>query len=371
MQQEKLFPELGAYMLPGHIYEPLEAIEEIRATKALGIGSTWVAERFSAKNCDVMSGVAAALAPDLGIVAGLIQNLPLRHPIVTAGYGATVAKLNGGKFALGIGRGTASFSDATGTARINFKILGDWIDVLRRLWRNEIVNYEGPLGSFSNLRLGVELERTPPILVASMGEKTLKWAGGIADGVLLNSLWTPEAVERSVKLVRQGAEEAGRDPASVRVWTILMTACDVSEEDYLTWIVRRINTYLMFPALFDGICDGNHWDKSLVPGLRSYLAELDGEPADAMMGDEATTRDYDKLRRMAEKYPRGWIEKGCAIGSGADGARALSQRFEAGANSVLFHGSHPRDLRGVVTEWAKIRPSHLDSLPINAGFMRA
>lgn len=371
MPEHKLFPELGAYMLPGHIFEPLEAIDEIRATDELGIGSTWVSERFSAKNCDVLSGVAATLAPDLGVVAGLIQNLPLRHPIVTAGYGATMAKLNDNKFALGIGRGTASFADTTGTDRINFKIMEDWIDVLRRLWRDEVVNYSGPLGTFTNLRLGVELERTPPILVASMGDKTLEWAGGIADGVILNSLWTAEAVERSTKLVRQGAEKAGRDPDSVRIWTILMTACDVPEEKYLSWIVRRINTYLVFPPLFDAICDGNGWDKSLVPGLRAYLAELDGAAPEGTMGDEATTRDFDKLRRMAEKYPREWIEQGCAVGTGADGARAIAERIDAGAHSVLFHGTHPRNLAGVTAEWAKIRPARLDSLSVNAGFMNA
>jgi len=362
------FPELGAYMLPGHIFDPREAIAETKAARDLGLGSIWVSERFSAKNCDVLSGAAAMLTDEMGIAAGLIQNLTLRHPVVTAGYCATMAKLTGDRFALGVGRGTASFSDATGTPRINFKVMGDYIDVLRKLWRGETVDYEGPLGTYKGLRLGVELEKTPPVLVAAMGDKTLEWAGARADGVLLNSLWTPDAVERSARLIRKGAEEAGRDPDEVRIWTILMTACDVPEENYLNWIVRRINTYLVFPPLFDGICDGNGWDKSLAPGLRAALAEMDGPKAEGTMGDEATTRDLDNLRRMADLYPREWIEQGCAVGSGADGARAIAARIDAGAHSVLFHGSHPQALGGVVRAWADIRPARLDALSPNPGF---
>lgn len=362
------YPELGAYMLPGHIFDPREAIGETEAARDLGLGSIWVSERFSAKNCDVLSGAAAMLTDEMGIAAGLIQNLPTRHPIATAGYAATMAKLTGDRFALGVGRGTASFADATGTPRINFKVMGDYIDVLRKLWRNERVDYEGPLGTFTNLRLGVELDRTPPVMVAAMGDKTLEWAGANADAVILNSLWSPSAVAHSANLIRKGAEEAGKDPNTVRIWTILMTACDVPEEKFLSWIVRRINTYLVFPPLFDAICDGNGWDKSLAPGLRAALAELDGPPASGTMGDEATTRDFDKLRRMADLYPREWIEQGCAVGTGADGARAIADRIDAGAHSVLFHGSHPQNLGTVVEAWGAIRPAKLDALSPNPGF---
>ena len=363
-----LFPELGAYMLPGHIFDPREAIEETRAANDLGVGSIWVSERFSAKNCDVLSGAAAMLTDDMGIAAGLMQNMPLRHPIVTAGYGATMAKLTNDRFTLGVGRGTVSFADSTGTPRINFKVMGDYIDILRRLWRNETVDYEGPLGTYRKLRLGVELERTPPIMVAAMGDKTLEWAGAHADAVLLNSLWSPAAVEHSARLIRQGAEQAGKDPDKIRIWTILMTACDVPEEKYLSWIIRRMNTYLVFPSLFDSICEGNGWDKSLAPGIRAALAELDGAQASGTMGDEATTRDLDNLRRMADLYPREWIEQGCAVGSGADGAKAVAARIEAGADSILFHGSHPQNLAGVLDAWKAIRPARLDGLSPNPGF---
>jgi len=367
MTEPMRYPEFGCYALPGHISDPTAAIDEIRDAERLGFGSVWISERFAAKNADVLSGAAAVLTPSMGIAAGLIQNLPLRHPIVTAGYAATMAKLTGDRFALGVGRGTDSFADASGTPRLTFRIMEDYISILRRLWRGETVDYEGPLGAIKGLRLGVVLPVIPPVICAGMGEKTLKWAGRIADGVVFNSLWTVEAVKRSAKLVRQGAEEAGRDPASVRIWTILVTACDVPEEQMLRYVVRRMNTYILFPAMFDSICDANGWNRADAQRLREALARLDKAQKSGTMGDESTTRDLDELRHMASLYPRAWIEEGNAVGTGEDGARAARERLDAGADGVLFHGSTPKEMAGVLSAWKSMRPADLPDRPVNPG----
>jgi 5,10-methylenetetrahydromethanopterin reductase len=361
------FPEFGCYTLPGHISDPKLAVDEIKDAQALGFGSIWISERFGGKNADVLSGVAAMLAPSMGIASGLIQNMPLRHPIVTAGYAATMAKLTDNRFALGVGRGTDSFADATGTPRLTMRIMEDYIGILRQLWRGETVTYDGPVGRIKGLRLGIDLPMVPPVIMAAMGEKTLKWAGRFCDGVVFNSLWTTPAVARSVKLVRAGAEEAGRDPASVRIWTILVTACDVPEEAMLRYVVRRMNTYLLFPSMFDAICDANRWDRADAVRLRAALAKLENAPRTGTMGDESTTRDLNALRQMAVLYPRAWLQEGNAIGSGADGARAALERLQAGADGVLFHGSAPRELKGVLDNWRNLRPAGLASRPLNPG----
>lgn len=362
------YPELGCYTLPGHISQPRDALQEIQDAERLGFGSVWISERFSAKNADVLSGVASVLAPSMGIAAGLIQNMPLRNPIVTAGYAATMAKLTGDRFALGVGRGTDSFAVAAGIPKSNFKIMEDYITILRSLWRGEAVNYEGPVGRFAGLRLGVDLPVVPPVFMGAMGEKTLKWAGRVCDGVLFNSLWTVDAVARSAALVRQGAEEAGRDPASVRIWTILVSALDVPEEAMLRYVVRRMNTYIVFPALINGICEANQWDKQEAVRLRAALAELDKKGnAKGTMGDESTTRDLDDLRRMRDLYPRAWIEEGNAIGTGEQGARAVIARLEAGADGVLLHGSSPRELAGMLVAYGKLRPGNVRQRNVNPG----
>jgi 5,10-methylenetetrahydromethanopterin reductase len=361
------FSECGFYTLPGHIFDPTQAIDEIVVGEQLGLGSVWISERFGGKSGEVISGAAAILSAKMGIASGLLQNLPLRHPIVVAGYAATMAKLTQDRFALGVGRGTDQFADSTGTPRLTFQVLEDYIGILRRLWRGETVDYEGRLGRIRGLRLGVELERSPPIIMAAMGEKTCRWAGGLCDGVLFNSLWTPEAVARSVRAVREGAEQAGRDPSSVRIWTIQVTACEVPEELMLSYVVRRMNTYLLFPPMFEAICKANGWDAGAATGLRSALAELDKERRAGTMGDEATTREIDDLRRMRDLYPREWLYEGNAVGSARECAQATRARFDAGADGVLFHGCHPRDLRPLLELWPHYRPSGIAHRPVNPG----
>lgn len=367
MSTQVRFPEFGCYVLPGHISDSKDAITEITDAERLGLGSVWISERFSGKNADVLCGATAMLSRSMGIAAGLIQNMPLRHPLVTAGFAATMAKLSNDRFALGVGRGTHALADATGTPRLNFQLMEDYISILRQLWDGDTVNYTGALGRFENLRLGVELPTRPPIIMAAMGAKTLEWAGRFCDGVLLNSLWTPEAVEESVRRIRRGAEAAGRDPASVRIWSILVTACDVSEDAMLRYVIRRMNTYLLFPPMFDAICDANGWSRSDATALREKLAQFDRDKKAGTMGDENTTSDLDDLRRMAEFYPREWIEKGTAVGNGEDGARAALARIDAGADGILFHGSAPSELSGVLAAWRRLRPAGLPNYEVNPG----
>jgi 5,10-methylenetetrahydromethanopterin reductase len=185
--------------------------------------------------------------------------------------------------------------------------------------------------------------------------------------VVFNSLWSTQAVERSVKMVRQGAEEAGRDPASVRIWTIVVTACDTTEENYLNWVIRRMNTYLMFPPMMEKVCEMNGWDYQKAKELLQALKEIDKDTSGDTVGDEKTSRDINDLRKMEALYPRHWITEGNAVGNAETCAKAVADRFAAGADSVLFHGSHPRALKSLMEVWPKYRPDFKKTPAVNPG----
>ena len=361
------FPELGFYTLPGHVSHPGTVITEVRDGHALGLGSVWISERLNTKSVEVLSGVAAAQDTAMGIAAGLIANLPLRNPLVVAAYGSTMSLLTAGRFALGIGRGQHPLSDAAGVKRLNFRLLEDWITILRALWRGEAVTYSGPAGQLTRATLGLAVNPPPPIIMAPMGERTCYWAGRWADAVVFNSLWTPAAVERSSRLVRQGAVDAGRDPQSVRVWTIAVTACDASEEDLLNIVVRRMNTYLALGDMFDHVCIANQWDRSVLTDVRAIMFDATAVASKGSVGDEHVSRELDVLRRCRDLYPRAWLETGCLLGSAQHCADGMLERFDAGADGVLLHGSVASALRPVVDAWAEIRPrarfAHLAANP--------
>src|SRR5581483_9483224 len=138
------FPELGFYTLPGHVDDPARILQEPVTGERLGLGSIWISERFGTKDVGVLSGIALARTEQLGVAAGLLGQLGLRHPLVTASYASTMMEVSGGRFALGIGRGVDPIADATGTPRVTFDYLDDYIAVLRRLWRGEAVTHSSP-----------------------------------------------------------------------------------------------------------------------------------------------------------------------------------------------------------------------------------
>lgn len=351
------FPELGFYTLPGHVDNPSAIVDEVSIADALGIGSVWISERMGSKDIGVLSGIALARSSRMGIASGLIANLTLRHPAAIASYAATMMKLSRNRFALGIGRGIDALSDAAGVPRLNFALLQDYIQVLRRFWRGEAVDYDGPLGRIRKLTIGANLEPRPPIIMAAMGPKTAHWAGRFCDGVLLDSLWSKEAVAESVRQVRQGARDAGRDPASVRVWTILVTACETTEEVMLQTVIRRMNTYVLFPKQFDVICEANGWDKAVAVRIREAVVRTSNPVARGSAGDEHASRDLEQLREVRRLYPEQWIQGGCAVGNADECAKTALERFDAGADGVLFHGSSPENLTSLLRAWPRYRPA--------------
>lgn len=364
------YPELGFYALPGHVDDPRQIVAETTIGERLGLGSVWIAERLNTKDVAVLSGAAAVSSERMGIATGLIGNLPLRHPLVVASFASTMAVLTGDRFTLGIGRGLDPLADTTGTPRLTLDLLGSYVTILRSLWRGEEVSGDSPGGTLNGVKLGMTLETPPPIVLAAMGEKTAYWAGQHCDGVLLNSLWSKEAVARTVELVRNGATDAGRDPSEVKVWTILITACEVPEETMLRNVIRRMNTYLYFPPQMDGICRANGWDLEVAAEIRAKVKAIDAESASGKagpFGDENVSRELDDLRRTADLYPQEWIEGGNAAGGADHCAQKVRDRFEAGADGVLFHGTSPQDLGPLLDAWPAHRPDGLEDRPANPG----
>ena len=350
------FPELGFYVLPGHVPDPRPIFQEISDGERLGLGSAWISERLNTKDVGVLTGAVIARSTRLGIASGLISNLPLRNALVVASYASTATMLSENRFALGIGRGSYALVGTAGIQRASDQLVEDYVDIIRRLWRGERVSYEGPAGRLDGATLGITLSLPPPIIMAAVGFKNCEWVGKFADGVLLNTFWSKEATCEGVRIIRQSAERAGRDPKAVQVWSILATACDVPEEVELTYIIRRLNTYLFFPREWDTTCRINKWDRGVAQRLAESLCQIDGARLRGTMGDENTSRQLDDLRRMRDLWPREWIDAATATGTAEHCVRCVLDRFDAGADGVVFHATSPANLHTLLGIWPKYRP---------------
>jgi alkanesulfonate monooxygenase SsuD/methylene tetrahydromethanopterin reductase-like flavin-dependent oxidoreductase (luciferase family) len=193
--------ELGFYVLAGAPKSPAELLDEIPAAEALGFGSTFISERFNIKEAVTLSGAVAAASRTLGI-ATAATNHNTRHPAVTASHATTMHRLTGGRFTLGLGRGIEMLFDAFGLPRITTAQLEDFVGLLRRLFRGELVfGHDGPAGKFPVLVLDASFDEDIPIGFVAFGPNSLRLAGRVMDMVVLHTFFTDETTERCAERV--------------------------------------------------------------------------------------------------------------------------------------------------------------------------
>ncbi|MET0837361.1 MAG: TIGR03857 family LLM class F420-dependent oxidoreductase [Marmoricola sp.] len=358
------FPELGCYGLAGHSDSPGDLLDEVRTAETLGLGSVFLSERFNVKDAGVLAGAAAAVTHRIGIGTAA-TNHNTRHPLVTATMATTLHRLSAGRYALGLGRGFDALFDVMGLPRVTGAQLEDVVGIYRTLWSGgAVLGHEGPAGSFPYLSQDSSFDESIPILMMAIGERTLRLAGRLADGVVLHTFFTDETLERAVRTIRRAAEEAGRDPASVRIWAVLATVEEsVPEEVALRKTVGRLATYLQ--GYGQVLVDANGWSRDDLDRFRSDPL-VDGYPGafDAV----GTTEQLTYLRD--EVIPAHWLGA-AAVGSASTCAARIADQFEAGADSVILHGATPGELVPVVEAWSQFRnPADFEGLPANPGRSR-
>lgn len=146
-----------------------------------------------------------------------VVGLERRHPSMLAFIAASLDQLSGGRFILGLGTGALEMDRALGIPHGQaISRLGEYIEVLKRLWREKNPIYEGRYYSLNGGTLSVFPVQDPlPIWVAAQGPTAMEIAGTMADGWISNWLYTPVGFGQALANVRRRAEAARRDPSSI------------------------------------------------------------------------------------------------------------------------------------------------------------
>jgi probable F420-dependent oxidoreductase len=333
-------PEIGCYLMAGAATSPADIVGEVRRAEELGIGAGFISERFNVKEAMVLCGAAGAASATLAI-ATAATNHNTRHPLVTASAAMTMHRLTGGRFTLGLGRGVDVIFDMAGIPHITTAQMEDFAGIMRRLWHGEMVlGHDGPAGSYPMLHLGSEFDDDIPLLLCAFGPNSLALAGRAFDAVVLHTFFTDETTARAVAAVRAAAEQAGRDPASVKVWSCFATVGDHLPDDVqLRKTVGRMATYLQ--GYGDLMVRTNGWDPALLarfradPTVGQFLSAIDAN---------ATTA---QLEAIAEVVPDEWLAPS-ATGSAGQCAAAVAAQFDLGVDGVIMHGCTPDELAPVV-----------------------
>jgi probable F420-dependent oxidoreductase len=332
--------ELGFYALAGQPASSRDILDEVRDADAMGLGTAFISERYNLKEAATLCGAAGAVSERIAIQTAT-TNHNTRHPMVTAGIARTMQSLTGGRFVLGIGRGIPAMQDAFGMGRITTAQMEDFVGIMRRLFRGEaIVGHDGPAGSWPVLHLDRTLDEHLPMGLVAFGPESLKLGGRCFDEVVLHTFFTDETTERAVRTVKEAAEQAGRDPAEVLVWSCFATVGDhLPEPLRLKKTVGRLATYLQ--GYGDLMVRTNGWDPAVLERFRA-------DPVVAGVGgaiDAVATTE--QLEHIATLLPDEWLAPS-ATGTPERCADAVRGQLALGCDRVILHGATPAELAPIV-----------------------
>lgn len=218
---------------------------DVRRAEALGWDAAFQPDSQLRRRDTYVLLAAAARATERITLGPLVANPVNRHPTVTASSIATIDELAPGRTLLGWGVGDTAVRLA-GLRPARVAELEASTRLVRALLHGEVVD----LGATRPVRL--PHHRPVPVWIAAGGPRTLRMAGGVADGVFLRVGIHPASLEAGIEAVRAGAAEAGRDPATVRLGLVVHTVL-VDEPERALTMARSMAAgfYEYSPMLFE------------------------------------------------------------------------------------------------------------------------
>ncbi|HVM29104.1 MAG TPA: TIGR03619 family F420-dependent LLM class oxidoreductase [Mycobacteriales bacterium] len=149
-----------------------------------------------------------------------IINAPFSSPALLAKSLTSLDVVSGGRLDAGLGLGWAE--DEYTAAGVPFEKRGarmdEYLRVLTALWTEDPVAFDGEFYTVPASRVSpAPVQRPhPPLLLGGGAPAALRRAGRLTSGWISSSRQDLTSIGESIAVVREGAEQAGRDPDAVR-----------------------------------------------------------------------------------------------------------------------------------------------------------
>lgn len=160
----------------------------------------------------------AALTERLSFVTGILI-LPQRQTALVAKQAAEIDLMTNGRFRLGVGVGwnqveMAGLGEDFGSRG---KRIEEQVEVLRLLWSQELVTYDGQFNTLADVGLRpMPVQQPIPIWMGGGADVVLRRIARLADGWLPNS-YPLEQTATQVATLRRYLDDAGRDPSELGI----------------------------------------------------------------------------------------------------------------------------------------------------------
>ena len=239
MQIGAIFPQTEIGSDPGAIREYAQAAEELGyshlfiADHVLGadpdyhshVTDSYYTHRSVIHESFTLMGYLAAITERVGLTTGILI-LPQRATALVAKQAAAVDVLSGGRLRLGIGVGWnhVEYEALNRNFRDRGRRSEEQIALLRALWTQEVVNFEGRWHRVTHAGLNpLPVQRPIPVWLGAGSsasplppEQVLRRIATISDGWFPN--FPPDEPGReAIGKLREYIQAAGRDPSAVGI----------------------------------------------------------------------------------------------------------------------------------------------------------
>lgn len=212
------------YKASAEQFAPRPLLEFGAVAEEVGFDSVWVSDHFQPwRHTDGHAPFSLVWMAALGertqrVIIGTSVATPTfrYHPSVVAQAFATLGCLYPGRVVLGVGTGESlNETPATGMEWPAFKErfgrLRESIELMRKLWTEERVNFDGEYYTTVNATIYDRPDAPVPIYIAAAGPTVSRLAGRMGDGFITTSGKAPELYEETLMPnVVAGLEKGGR-----------------------------------------------------------------------------------------------------------------------------------------------------------------
>lgn len=205
-----------------------EIVDCARVADQLGYDSVWMTEGNGGDPFSILT--ACALATENVRLGTDITSVYVRSAPIIAMSAASVDHFSNGRFILGLGSshrvqviGQHGLTYTKPLSRVR-----EYVEIIRRLFRDGSVSYEGRLFQIENFSFSFDPIRSEiPVFLAAVYPKMLRLCGETAQGVILTQN-TPEKAKEAAQHVAAAAAEAGRDPGQIEIASLI--TCDATPD---------------------------------------------------------------------------------------------------------------------------------------------
>ncbi len=201
----------------------------------------WVDDKSAAGFAFSTIGAMANATNGLEFATGVTTPLWRFHPGVVAQASATLDRLSGGRFNLGVGTGENINEGPLGYEFPRYAEraarMGEALDIMRSLLDGEKLTYNGEYYQTDRAKLYSPPLGPVPIWLAAGGPKSAQLAAEKAEGIITSVKDPADTIERVVEPSRAAAAELGRPAPKILAtrWSIKADNDDQAWEALYSW----------------------------------------------------------------------------------------------------------------------------------------